>query len=80
MLDGSRPFPPRPSASTTIAAFLDASPAAARVFLARQMACVGCSLSRFDTLADAARAYGLPLDGFLHELASAAGSSTGRTR
>jgi len=36
------------------------------------MACVGCALSEFDTLADAARAYGLSLDSFLTELARAA--------
>jgi hybrid cluster-associated redox disulfide protein len=69
-----------PNAAVTVAAVLDRSPSAAAVFLAHHMACIGCSLSRFDTLADAARSYGVPLDGFLHELACAAGSTSGRIR
>jgi hybrid cluster-associated redox disulfide protein len=70
------------SATTTVSAYLERCPEAARVFLAHRMACVGCSLAKFDTLADAARAYGLPLDGFLHELAelTVAGSTHGRSR
>lgn len=70
------------SAGTTVAAYLDRCPQGARVFLAHRMACVGCSLAKFDTLADAARAYGLPLDGFLHELddLAVAGSTRGRSR
>jgi hybrid cluster-associated redox disulfide protein len=80
MLGDGGPSFTLPNEATTVAAFLDSSPSGAGVFLAHGMACVGCSLSRFDTLADAARAYGLPLDGFLHELASTAGSFPGRTR
>lgn len=44
---------------TTIAALLDAHPSAADVFVRRRMACVGCDMSRFETIADAARSYGL---------------------
>jgi hybrid cluster-associated redox disulfide protein len=45
---------------TTIAALLDAYPSAARVFIRRRMACVGCDMNRFETIADAARSYGIP--------------------
>jgi hybrid cluster-associated redox disulfide protein len=75
---------PRPveSATTTVSDYLERCPEGARVFLAHRMACVGCSLAKFDTLADAARSYGLPLEGFLHELAelTVAGSTQGRSR
>lgn len=45
---------------TTIAALLDAYPSAAEVFIRRRMACVGCDMNRFETIADAARSYGIP--------------------
>jgi len=61
-----------PAPDTPIAPFLGRHPAAARIFLAHRMACVGCSLAAFDTLADAAREYRLPLADFLAELESAA--------
>lgn len=35
-------------------------PATARVFIRRKMACVGCIMAPFQTLAAAARAYGIP--------------------
>jgi hybrid cluster-associated redox disulfide protein len=56
---------------TTVAALLAVHPEAAVVFIRRSMACVGCPLSRFDSLADAARAYGVPIGRFLRELAAA---------
>jgi hybrid cluster-associated redox disulfide protein len=38
-------------------------PAAARVFLDRRMACVGCPFARFETVAEVAAVYGVnPLD------------------
>ena len=46
---------------------LTKSPAAARVLIERGMACVGCTFARFDTVADAAAAYGCDA----HELAAA---------
>ena len=67
------PLPPDPG--TSVAGYLGASPAGARVFFEHQMACVGCALSDFDTLADAARAYGLSLAAFLDELARAAATA-----
>ena len=66
-------LPPDPG--TSVASYLGTSPAGARVFLDHQMACVGCALSDFDTLADAARAYGLSLAAFLDELTRAAGEA-----
>jgi hybrid cluster-associated redox disulfide protein len=38
------------------------------VFLQHRMACVGCSMSGFETVGDAARIYGLSPDSFLVEL------------
>jgi hybrid cluster-associated redox disulfide protein len=35
------------------------TPAAARVFLDRRMGCVGCAFAPFETVAEAARAYGI---------------------
>jgi hybrid cluster-associated redox disulfide protein len=51
-------------------------PASATVFVRRCMACVGCAMAPFDTLADAAAEYGLTLDGLLRELAGADGGGT----
>jgi hybrid cluster-associated redox disulfide protein len=71
---GSGPaFPPAPD--TAVAGLLGRHPATAQVFLAHRMACVGCSLAAFDTLADAAREYDLPLAAFLDELAHVASDS-----
>jgi hybrid cluster-associated redox disulfide protein len=51
---------PQPTASLTVAEVLDRWPGAARVFLRQGMACVGCDMARFDTVAEAAQAYDLP--------------------
>lgn len=72
MTDGGPQQLPLPAPGTSVACHLGAHPASARVFFDHRMACVGCALSEFDTLADAARAYGLSLDSFLTELARAA--------
>jgi len=69
------PLPDPPDAATSVASFLRERPTGSRVFLEHRMACVGCSLSEFDTLADAAREYRLPLAGFLDELARATGAN-----
>ena len=58
----------------TIEAILAEQPAAAHVFLRHGMACVGCSMSRFDTLAEAARIYGVPEAELLAEIERAAGA------
>jgi hybrid cluster-associated redox disulfide protein len=52
----------------TVEQTLEQFPVLGAVFVRRGMACVGCAMSRFDTLADAARTYGQPADAFLAEL------------
>ncbi len=61
-----------PNPGQTVADCLRIWPSAAQVFLARQMACVGCPLSDFQTLADAAREYSIALPELLEELTRAA--------
>lgn len=53
----------------SMADLLDQVPQAAAMLIRRHMACVGCNMSRFDTLEDAAAIYGLRLDDLLAELA-----------
>lgn len=45
-------------------------PQTALVFLRRRMHCVGCCVSRFETLADACRVYDEPLGPLLVDLAA----------
>jgi len=52
----------------SVAEILIRCPAAASIFLQHRMGCVGCQLNAFDTLADAARIYGMSLPDFLLEL------------
>jgi hybrid cluster-associated redox disulfide protein len=47
-------------------------PATARVFVDRRMHCVGCEVSRFETLAGAARIYQQPIEPLLADLRAAA--------
>jgi len=47
---------------------LEEWPSTIRFFLEKRMACVGCSLSAFDTLGDALDAYDLPHDAVLETL------------
>jgi hybrid cluster-associated redox disulfide protein len=54
---------------TSVADLLSAWPEAVPVFLNRRMACVGCNMSRFETLQDASRIYGVNLETFLEEIA-----------
>jgi len=60
----------------TVADLLNTWPAAVPVFIHRQMACVGCSMSRFETLSDAARIYGQDLESLLSEIKFVSGEST----
>jgi hybrid cluster-associated redox disulfide protein len=46
-----------PGPDMTVAELLEQWPACARVLLSRGMACVGCELSVFETLSEAARVY-----------------------
>jgi hybrid cluster-associated redox disulfide protein len=50
---------------TSVSELVHLHPQVIPVFLRHQMACVGCSMSAFDTLADAARAYAISADDFL---------------
>lgn len=45
------------------------------VFLRHRMACVGCSMSAFDTLGDAAQSYGIDVARFVAELEAVIGST-----
>jgi hybrid cluster-associated redox disulfide protein len=47
---------------------LDRHPATVRVFLGRRMACPGCTMAPFETVADAADAYHLGRDELLAHL------------
>jgi hybrid cluster-associated redox disulfide protein len=63
-----------PTPSLTIAETLARWPATARVFVARRMSCVGCDMNAFETISDAAAAYGIPDQELLRELRRAAPS------
>jgi hybrid cluster-associated redox disulfide protein len=52
----------------TVAEVLTRWPQAIQVFFRHRMACVGCTMAPFDTIADAAAIYGLPLSFLLSEL------------
>jgi hybrid cluster-associated redox disulfide protein len=47
---------------------LDRHPATVRVFVGRRMACPGCTMAQFETVADAADAYELQHDELLADL------------
>ena len=53
--------PTRPLAQTTIQEILDAYPQASSVFIRHRMACIGCALAPFCTLASAAQVYNVSL-------------------
>jgi hybrid cluster-associated redox disulfide protein len=55
----------------SISDLLNACPQVVPVFIKHHMACVGCSLSAFETIGSAAKIYGLAPDVFLRELESA---------
>ncbi|MCX7976574.1 MAG: DUF1858 domain-containing protein [Bellilinea sp.] len=55
---------------TQINELLRQYPQTASVFFRHQMVCVGCWMSKFDTIADAVWNYGLDLENFLAELSA----------
>jgi hybrid cluster-associated redox disulfide protein len=55
-------------ADLTVADLLGIWPQAAPVFVRHRLACVGCSLARFDRISDVASNYGLDLCGLVDEL------------
>ncbi len=60
-----------PRETMIIADVLERWPEAALVFLERGMACPGCAMAPFGTVADAARHYDLDLAEFLADLRQA---------
>ena len=58
----------------TVGAIMRRWPGTIAVFLRHRMACVGCPMACFDTLADAGAEYAVPLAVLLDELEAAAGS------
>lgn len=55
-------------AAMTVEAILESWPRAARIFHAYKMACVGCTLAPFYSLAETASIYDIPLDEFIADL------------
>jgi len=53
---------------STIAEIMERWPKTIPVFLEKRMVCVGCHMSKFDTLEDALRNYGYLPEEFLGEL------------
>jgi hybrid cluster-associated redox disulfide protein len=64
----SRLARPAITSQTLVQELLTEWPALSRVFVRHRMACVGCALGNFDTLADAARNYSLPVQALLDEI------------
>lgn len=63
----------QPSLTTdlVVAEVLARWPQTVPVFFRHQLICVGCAMSRFESLAEIAAIYGLDLTGFLGELRQA---------
>jgi len=81
--EGAPPLNPH----TRVGELLAQRPRAAMVFIRQGMACAGCELNAFDTLAGAARCYGLPVDELIARLEAietqppaAAGQNPGTNR
>jgi hybrid cluster-associated redox disulfide protein len=68
------------SPDLSIAVLLGEWPQAIPVFLSHRMACVGCSMSPFETLRGAAEIYQLPFDRFLEEIREAVEDGGPRTK
>ncbi len=56
----------------TVAELLEQRPHVLWVFLRRRMACPGCAMAPFETVAEVAQVYRIPLEPFLRELREAA--------
>lgn len=54
-----------------VADVLDRWPQTIPVFMRHRMACVGCTMAPFETLAEATTIYGMPTDRFVNELREA---------
>lgn len=65
------------SLEQTVEEVLRRWPNLAQVFIRHRMACVGCAMASFDTLAEVAQVYGLRASAFLQELGEALGEEEG---
>ncbi len=70
--------PSRATLDMTVEEAVERWPAVASVFVRCGMACVGCQMAAFETLGDAARAYGMSAARFLAAVRRAARSGGGR--
>jgi hybrid cluster-associated redox disulfide protein len=59
----------------TVQTVLDVWPSTRAVFIARRMACVGCDMAPFMTIAEAAASYNIGVDDLERELRAAAATS-----
>ena len=59
---------PAIEAGSNVEKVIERYPATAQVFVDRRLACVGCDLARFETLADVCAIYRQSLDAMLREL------------
>jgi hybrid cluster-associated redox disulfide protein len=59
---------PQLTANLTVAEVMDCWPETIPVFFRYRMACVGCSIAPFGTLAEVAAIYRLDLECFMYEL------------
>jgi hybrid cluster-associated redox disulfide protein len=67
------------TATDTIAEILARRPGAARLLIDRGMHCVGCAMTRFETLAEACTTYGIPTNELLRDLNREEASRRGRS-
>lgn len=56
------------NADQIVSEVLAAWPKIVPLFIERRLYCVGCSMARFETLADVSKIYRLDMDSFLKEL------------
>jgi hybrid cluster-associated redox disulfide protein len=70
----------QPNPNSTIAELLETHPVAAQVLLRHGMACVGCTMAAFETLAEAAREYRVNVSRLLMELRAMSCGSQQRER
>ena len=71
---------PKLAPDLMVADVLACWPQTIAVFIRRRMACVGCPIAPFETLAEVAAIYELDLACFLHELEQAIGREERRSR
>ena len=69
----------QPTLDLTMADLVDGWPAAASVLARHGMACVGCGMAKFETIAEATAAYGVDCEVFLRAVARATRSAGTRS-